>query len=102
MSEIRACQSCFMLQAYPMPVCRACHGTDFAVCALPMRAEIYSLTTVSRAPNPAFQAQVPYTVGLLRGPQGGLLLLRVLGEAAIGDGVTVTTDAAGATVALVD
>lgn len=63
------------MQAYPMPVCRGCGGTTFAVCSLPMPGTIFSHTTVSRAPNPELAALVPYTAVLVRGLQGGLLLL---------------------------
>jgi uncharacterized OB-fold protein len=92
MSDLRACTACGMLQAYPMPVCRQCQGRDFTLCNLPMQAEVYSRTTVSRAPNPAFQAQVPYTVALLRGPKGGLMLMRLESDVAIGGMVTVRAE----------
>ena len=93
MSDIRACTACGMIQSWEMPVCRQCGGGDFAACTLPMTAEVYSRTTVSRAPNPAFQEQVPYTVGLLRGPKGGLMLMRLESDTPIGG--TVTIDAEG-------
>jgi uncharacterized OB-fold protein len=75
MSDIRACTICARIQAYPMPVCPGCGGTAFRACTLPMPATIYSHTTVSRAPNPELAARVPYTAVLVRGMQGGLLLL---------------------------
>lgn len=99
MPDIRACQACGMLQAYPMPLCRACHGTAFIACAPLFEAEVYSRTTVHRAPNPEWQASVPYTVALLRGPQGGLLLVRLAQDVPIGAKVTVVV-AAGALTAI--
>ena len=93
MLDIRACQACGMLQAYPMPLCRACQGTNFTACTPPFEAEVYSRTTVHRAPNPDWQARAPYTVALLRGPQGGLLLVRLARDAPIGARVTVVAEA---------
>lgn len=93
MREVRACTACGRLQADPAPVCRGCGGGSFATCALPFTGEIYSHTTVTRAPTAALQAETPYTAVLVRGRQGGLLLLRwngaappAIGAAAIVDG----------------
>ncbi len=63
----------------------------FTACVPPFTAEVYSQTVVSRAPTPALQAETPYTAVLLRGVQGGLMLLRWRGDAppAIGASVTV-------------
>lgn len=81
MSDVRACAECGRLQAYPVPVCRTCGSVRSTVCALPFAAEIYSYTIVSRAPTPALQAEVPYAAVLVRGLEGGLLLLRWRGDA---------------------
>ena len=76
MSEVRACADCGRLQSYPAPVCRGCGGGRIEACAPPFQAELYSHTTVWRAPNPVLQAETPYTAVLVRGTAGGLLLLR--------------------------
>jgi uncharacterized OB-fold protein len=76
MSDVRACAACGRLQSFAVPVCRGCGSGRFAACATLFSAEIYSFTCVSRAPNQALQAEAPYTSVLVRGMQGGLLLLR--------------------------
>jgi uncharacterized OB-fold protein len=90
MSDIRCCAICGAVQAYARPVCSACHGRQFVLRALPMVGEIYSLTTVQRAPSPAFAP--PYIVALVRGPSGGLLMMQARDFASppsIGDKVSI-------------
>jgi uncharacterized OB-fold protein len=77
MFEVRTCEACGAWQSYARPVCTLCHGRSFFQAGLPLRGEIYSLTVVQRAPAPQFAADVPYTIGLIRGPSGGLLMLQL-------------------------
>ncbi len=91
---VRCCATCGAAQSYPRPLCTLCRGRAFEAQALPFRGEIYSLTTVQRAPSPAFTA--PYTIALVRGPSGGLLMMQLQDFAeppAIGDAVSI--EAAG-------
>ncbi len=44
---------------------------------MPVTGEIFSLTVVQRAPTPAFAEAVPYTVALVRGRDGGLLMMQL-------------------------
>ena len=90
MFEARLCTQCGRLQSYPAPVCRGCGGTAFAARTLPFTAEVYSQTMIARAPTPALQAETPYGAVLVRGAQGGLLLLRWHGDALPGIGAAVT------------
>jgi len=77
MSDIRTCQTCGAWQSYPRPVCTICHGRAFMNSPLPQPAKLYSLTTIQRAPSPQFADAVPYTIGLVRGPSGGLLMVQL-------------------------
>jgi uncharacterized OB-fold protein len=91
-SHVRACAGCGAWQSYPRPVCSLCRGRDFADAAVPLPGTIYSMTTVQRAPSPRFADAVPYIIGLIRGPSGGLLMLRLQGFSAlpsIGDAVSI-------------
>ena len=100
MSEVTACAECGRLHAYRVPICIGCGGGQFTLCSPPFAAEIYSHTRIARAPTPALQAETPYTAVLVRGPQGGLLLLRWRGteQPAIGDLIRVC-DSGGTLVA---
>jgi uncharacterized OB-fold protein len=93
MSEcVRACAGCGAWQSYARPVCTFCRGRDFADLVVPLAGTIYSMTTVQRAPSPHFADAVPYTIALIRGPSGGLLMLRLDGFSglpAIGDPVRI-------------
>jgi len=74
MSELRSCTTCGRIRVYAVPVCQTCGGTSFTACVLPYPATVWSHTTVFRAPTPALAARVPYTVLLVRGAQGGMVL----------------------------
>ncbi len=87
---VRCCAACGAVQSYPRPLCTACRGRAFEDRALPMRGEVYSLTVVQRAPSPAFMP--PYTIALVRGPSGGLLMMQLHDFArppVIGDAVSI-------------
>ncbi len=87
---VRCCAACGAVQSYPRPLCTVCRSRAFEDRALPLRGEIYSLTVVQRAPSPAFTP--PYTVALVRGPSGGLLMMQLHDFAeppVIGDAVSI-------------
>jgi uncharacterized OB-fold protein len=91
----RVCATCGALQSYPRPVCHVCESQSFSDFTPPMDATIYSMTTVWRAPDPVKAAEVPYTVALVQGPQGGLLMVRLRGfeELTPAIGETIRIDA---------
>jgi uncharacterized OB-fold protein len=96
MAELRICQDCGTAQGYPRPACHACGGRHIAAVTPPLRAEVFSLTTVHRAPSAHFAPRVPYTLALVRPAGGGLLLLPLHAApghpAAIGDRVIIQAD----------
>jgi len=96
MAELRVCQDCGTAQGYPRPACHACGGRRIAAAALPLPAEVFSLTTVHRAPSAAFAARVPYTLALVQPAAGGLLLLSLQDTPghppAIGDRVLIQAE----------
>jgi uncharacterized OB-fold protein len=94
MSEpaIRACAGCGALQSYPRPVCSVCRSRAFVARAVPLPGTIYSMTMVQRVPSPEFADAVPYTIGLIRGPSGGMLMMQIRGFPtlpSIGDAVSI-------------
>jgi uncharacterized OB-fold protein len=95
---IRACAGCGALQSYARPVCGVCRGRGFVQRSVPLAGTIYSMTVVSRAPSPRFADAVPYAIGLVRGPSGGLLMLQLQdfrATPAIGDPVSIEATADG-------
>jgi uncharacterized OB-fold protein len=92
-STLLACVSCGVLRGYARPVCAVCHSKETHPVPLPARGTLYSLTTLHRAPTAALAALVPYTIGLVQGEAGGLLLLLLVGFRAglplIGDVVLI-------------
>lgn len=78
-STLLACVSCGALRGYARPVCAVCHSKETHPVTLPARGTLYSLTTIQRAPAAALAALVPYTIGLVQGESGGLLLLLLVG-----------------------
>ena len=78
-STLLACVSCGVLRGYARPVCAVCHSKETYPVTLPATGTLYSLTTIHRAPTAALAALVPYTIGLVQGQSGGLLLLLLVG-----------------------
>lgn len=89
---IRACKACGAWQSYPRPVCQVCGSRQFRESVEPETGVIYSSTTVHRAGSPTFHDKTPYTIALVEGAKGGLLLLPIdnaEGRPKIGDVVNV-------------
>ena len=75
------CEACGKFHFYPRPVCPHCGGKRLAWVAASGRGEVYSHSTVHRAPSPAFKDQVPYVVAIVKTDEGPHLLSRVAGIA---------------------
>ncbi len=96
MSELATCVTCGSLQAWKRFACQSCGARSFAPAALPLHGTVYSVTTIRRAPEVAFAANVPYSVALIRGQRGGLVMLRWDGPTpAIGDAALIAQAESG-------
>jgi uncharacterized OB-fold protein len=74
---VQRCAGCDHRQHYPRNLCTACGGTDLTYDEASGRGQIYSHTTVRRAPHPAFEA--PYVVALVRLEEGPVVLSNITG-----------------------
>jgi uncharacterized OB-fold protein len=96
MSDLAACTICGALQAWKRIACQSCGARSFAPATLPLNGTVYSVTTIRRAPEAAYAADVPYSVALIRGQHGGLVMLRWDGPApALGTAAVIMQAATG-------
>ena len=75
------CESCGAFHFYPRPACPKCGGARLAWAEPSGRGEVYSHSTVHRAPSAAFKDEVPYVVAIVKTDEGPHLLSRVVGVA---------------------
>lgn len=94
-AKVRLCDACGAWLGYARPICYACGGSTVTIAALPVAGTVYSLSTVHRAGREEAKAKLPFTIALIRGPKGGLILTETLGEMAIDDAVTITAGGDG-------
>jgi len=64
----RRCGVCGHTDSPPLPLCGACQSKDLETCVSSGRGEIYSLSTVWRPQNPAFET--PYIVAIVELEEG--------------------------------
>jgi len=73
------CEDCGRFHFYPKPVCPHCQGPRLAWAEASGHGEVYSHSTVHRAPSPAFKDEVPYVIAIVKTDEGPHLLSRVVG-----------------------
>ncbi len=73
------CESCGKFHFYPRATCPSCRSTRIAWTPASGKGEVYSFSVVHRAPSPAFKADVPYVVAIVKTDEGPHLLSRVVG-----------------------
>ena len=76
------CEDCGKFHFYPKPACPHCGGVQLAWAEASGRGEVYSHSTVYRAPSPAFKTELPYVIAIVKTDEGPHLLSRVVGVAA--------------------
>lgn len=93
------CYGCGTYRFFPSRLCPECGSDEQVWGPCSGRGTIYSLTTVHRAPTPAFRAGVPYVVALVELAEGPRVMANIVGEgrleAAIGDAVEVCFEPRG-------
>jgi uncharacterized OB-fold protein len=72
------CQDCGRFHFYPRPACPFCGASRITEAPASGRGQVYSHSTVYRAPGPAFAAEVPYTVAIVALDEGPHLLTRIV------------------------
>lgn len=71
------CEDCRRFSFPPKPFCPHCWGRRVGWCALRPRGTVYSATVVHAAPK-VFQAQAPYTVGIVDLDEGVRIATRLI------------------------
>lgn len=84
----QVCDRCGRAQHPPGAVCSTCHSTSLSLTDVSGEAELVAWSTVYRAPTSGFAGQPPYTLALLRIPEGALIQVRT--EASADDAETWT------------
>lgn len=90
---VQHCPDCARVEFPPKTRCTQCGnaGLDWRESALSGRIDSFAL--VERAPNAAFREKVPYVIALVSLPEGGRIMMNVLGpgadQAKIGDEVRI-------------
>lgn len=97
---IQRCRDCGKHQFYPRLVCTACGGDALDWTEASGRGTLQTFTLIRRAVSTAFEADVPYVVGLIELDEGPTMMTNVLtGDAQaleIGQRVRVTFERRGA------
>ncbi len=79
------CQVCKRLMFPPRPHCPVCWSKNMDWISLSGRGKLYARTTIHAAPS-IFQAQVPYSVGIIDLDEGPRLIANVIdGKQRIGN-----------------
>jgi uncharacterized OB-fold protein len=85
---IKRCAQCGTHHHPRRLFCMTCNSDRFDWIQASGKATVYTFSTVHRAPRPEFDAEVPYTVGVLQLEEGVYLFSRILppsgGEVRIG------------------
>lgn len=93
------CYGCGTYRFFPSLLCPECGSDEQVWGPCSGRGTIYSVTTVHRAPSPAFRKIVPYVVALIDLEEGPRMMANIVGEggdkAVIGDAVEVCFEARG-------
>ena len=84
------CEACGKFHFYPKPVCPHCQGSKLSWAEPSGRGEVYSYSTVHRAPSAEFKADVPYVVAIVKTEEGPHLLSRIVGVESVKIGMKVT------------
>ena len=97
---LQRCRACGEHQFYPRLVCMACGGDALDWTEASGRGTLQTFTLIRRAVSAAFEADVPYVVGLVELDEGPTMMTNVLAADAealeIGQRVRVTFERRGA------
>jgi uncharacterized OB-fold protein len=73
------CLDCNRYHFYPRTLCPHCGSARLEWSDCSGRGEVYSFTVVHRAPSPAFAAEVPYVVAVVKLDEGPHLMTNIVG-----------------------
>jgi uncharacterized OB-fold protein len=87
---LQRCRSCGRQRFPAMPTCPYCASAQASWHDVHGASTVYSFIEVRRAFDPAFTDDIPYTIATVDLDDGGRLVARIDGGAAIGDRVAPT------------
>jgi uncharacterized OB-fold protein len=101
---LQKCQKCHSFHYPPAPVCPTCFSSDLKWEKVSGKAEVYTFSIVRRAPNPDWEADMPYVVGVAQLDEGPRIVTNFIGckpeDLKIGMKVQVSFEDATETVSL--
>ena len=71
------CRVCHTNWHPPMPICPACHSSDYEWVAAKGQGSIYTYTIVQHATHPSFQDKIPYVVAVVELDEGPRIVMNV-------------------------
>jgi uncharacterized OB-fold protein len=102
--RIHFCPACDRYQFPPQSFCRDCLGGDLKWVTASGRGKVLSYTIVHWSPNPAYAADAPYSLALIRLEEGPRMLTNIVGcppaKLSIGMEVAVTFEPYGPDIVL--
>ena len=75
---IQACDDCGTRYFYPRPLCPACRSFDYDWALASGRGVVHTFTIVHRPTLPAFEAQLPYNVIVVRLEEGPFMVSNLI------------------------
>lgn len=96
---LQTCDDCGSKTFLPRAVCPVCWSESRRFEPASGRGAIHAITTVHRAPLPAFAPDCPYVVAMVELAEGPRITMNVIGEGAsgakIGDQIEIVFEARG-------
>ncbi|RAI01723.1 hypothetical protein DLJ53_09960 [Acuticoccus sediminis] len=86
---VPVCRACERPHFYPRPLCPHCGSREIAFEATSPDGVVISATTLSRAPEPQWEGEVPYTLAVVRLDAGISLMARAPNDTKPGDRVRI-------------
>lgn len=77
--RLQRCTACGAWRHHPRPLCPACHRFDHEWALASGRGEVHTFTIVHGPTLPAFAAQLPYNVIVVRLEEGPLMVSNLVG-----------------------
>lgn len=94
--KVQKCSACGTLRYVPKEICHVCHSDEVSWASISGKGEIYTFSVVRRAPTPAYQEDVPYTIVHVTMDEGFRMIGTLSGievdDVAIGHKVKVAYD----------
>ena len=93
--RVKHCRDCGKAHHPRRMFCDACPSAEMEWIDAAGTGTVYTYSVVHRAPDPVFQAEAPYAVGLVELDEGVYLFSRLIGDVAIGARVQVAFEPVG-------